>query len=352
VFRQPRGDFPFDFATDPINPQASFLADEQDNLAWAVFGELAYDFSDQLEGTFSLRYDEDERENTTITPEPFLPVSQSGIPQEGSTGEVRTKTWDDLQPRVSLRYSISDTASWYGSLSRGFRSGGFNQTGVETVAMELGFPGVGDTFDQEITETIEVGYKGVYNDGRVTTSFSAFHTEAEGTYFFIFIADNSTQNLGNLLGTDYTGLEFDLAASINDYVDFNLGIGYTDSEITDSLHAPDIGDKAPNVPEYTVNLGLQYRGPTNSSGARFFARGDYQIIGDTAFWDFNQDDTNDRDPVHLLDFRLGWESPNNWAATLWGKNALDEEYHTEYSTGGFVFKAPPARFGIDFTKEF
>jgi iron complex outermembrane receptor protein len=349
VFYEPRGDFPFDFATDPVNPQASFLADSQDNFAWAIFGEIAYDFSDAFELAFSLRYDEDERENTTVTPTAFLP-NVPGFPQ-GATGDVRTNTWDDLQPRLSIRYIASDSMTWYGSLSRGFRSGGFNQTGVGAVASANGFVGVGDLFDQEISETIEGGFKGIFNGGRVSTNLSVFHTQAEGTYFFIFLAANSTQNLGNLLEVEYTGLEFELDANLAEGFDVNLGFGYTDSEITNSLNSSDIGDKAPNVSEYTVNLGAQWARPINSS-TEFFLRGDFQIIGDTAFFDNEQSDTNDRDAVNLLDLRLGIRSPENWAVTLWGRNLLDEEYHTEYSTGGFVFKAQPLTWGIDFTKDF
>ena len=353
VFREPRGDFPFDFATDPVNPQASFLADEQDNFAWAVFGELAYDISDATEIAVALRYDEDERENTTRTPNAFLPNSAiPGVPQ-GAFGEVRTNTWSDLQPRLSLRHIASDRITWYGSIGRGFRSGGFNQTGVGVVAANNGFVGVGDQFDQETTDTIEAGFKGVFNDGRVTTNLSAFHTEAEGTYFFIFIAANSTQNLGNLLETEYTGLEFELAANVARGFDINFGLGLTDSEIKKSLNPSDVGDQAPNVSEYTVNLGAVFTRPTNAfGGADFFLRGDFQIIGNTAFFDNNQAGTNDRDPVNLLDVRLGLQLDDNWAVTVWGRNLLDEDYHTEYSTGGFVFKAQPLTWGVDFSKDF
>ena len=345
VFYEPRGDFPFDTATDPVNPSLTFLADSQDNFAWAVFGELAYDISDAFELAFSLRYDEDERENTTITPTAFL---AGGV---GATGEVRTNTWDDLQPRLSLRYIASDSMTWYGSLSRGFRSGGFNQTGVAVAAAAAGVPGVGDVFDQEIAETIEIGFKGLFNGGRLATNLSAFHTQAEGTYFFIFIQSNSTQNLGNLLETEYTGLEFELSANVAEGFDINLGVGYTDSEITNSLNSSDIGDNAPNVSEYTVNLGANWVRAIGGD-KEFFLRGDFQIIGDTAFFDFEQPDTNDRDPVNLLDVRLGIRARDNWAVTLWGRNLLDEDYHTEYSTFGFVFKAQPLTWGVDFSKDF
>jgi len=349
VYRTPAGNFPTDPSIRPENPQLTFLADSQDNMAWAVFGEIAYDFTDQLEGTISLRYDEDTRENTTETPTAFLP-NVPGFPQ-GATGDVRKNTWDEWQPRFSLRYAASDTATYYASLGRGFRSGGFNQTGVGAVAADSGFVGVGDLFDQETTDTLEVGYKGIYNDGRLTTNVSVFTTEAEGSYFFIFLAANSTQNLGNFLGVDYTGLELEMSARLTDNLDLDFGLGITDSEITDSLNPEDIGDKASNVSDHTVNLGLRYRYPLRN-GANLAFRGDFQRLGKTAFFDNNQPGTNDRDPVNLLDLRVGYEAADDWAITLWGKNVTDEEYHTEYSTGGFVFKALPARWGIDFTKDF
>jgi len=352
VFRQPRGNFPFDFATDPVNPQVTFLADSQDNFAWALFGEMAYDFSDRTEVAFSLRYDEDERENTTLTPTAFLP-NVAGFP-EGFTGEVRSNTWDEWQPKLTWRYKPSDTLSYYASVSRGFRSGGFNQTGVGAVSFANGFLGVGDTFDAEVVDTWEAGIKGQSADGRIRGNFSVYPSKAEGTYFFIFLAANSTQNLGNFGKVDYSGFELDLAASLNEYVNVNFGYGHTNSEIKESETAKDIGDRAPNVSKYTVNAGLDFHMPVASfgDGMETFFRVNYQVIGDTTFFDNNQDDTNDRDPVHLVDFRAGVELPDDWSITLWGKNALDEEYNTEYSTGGFVFKALPARYGLDFVKRF
>lgn len=351
VFKSPRGNFPFDFATDSVNPQVTFLADTQDNFAWAVFGEVAFDISDALEASFSLRYDEDERENRTDTPLAFLP-NVPGFPQ-GATGEVRKETWDDLQPKVTLRYKANENTTWFASGSRGFRSGGFNQTGVGAVASDSGIPGVGDLFDQETTETFEIGFKGVYMNNRVNTSLTAFHTKAEGTYFFVFLAANSTQNLGNLDEVEYQGLEFELDANIAEGFDINVGLGLTDSEIKKSGNASDVGDKAPNVSKYTVNLGAQYHHLISAGGnIEFYVRADFQVIGDTAFFDLQQEDTNDRDPVNLLDMRLGLRAVNNWAVTLWAKNLTDEKYNTEFSTGGFVYKAPPRRWGIDFTKEF
>src|SRR3546814_12715631 len=43
------------------NPTLSFLADNNHNRAWALFGNVAYDLTDRLELSFAGRYDKDRR---------------------------------------------------------------------------------------------------------------------------------------------------------------------------------------------------------------------------------------------------------------------------------------------------
>ena len=73
---------------DPTNPFATntnvtFLADSQSNNAWAVFTDLNWEITSQLELDAAIRYDRDARQNTTETPQHFLP-DPSAI-----SGEVR-----------------------------------------------------------------------------------------------------------------------------------------------------------------------------------------------------------------------------------------------------------------------
>jgi iron complex outermembrane receptor protein len=343
VYHTPRGNFPFDFGSFPIGPQTTFLADAQDNSAWAVFGEIATDLGDRTELSIALRYDEDTRENTTLTPATFLPTP------DAETGEVRKRTWDELQPRITLRYQPSDNLTLYGGVSRGFRSGGFNQTGVGADLMAVAL-GVVDLFDAEVADTIEFGLKSRLAGGRVNLNFSVYDTEAEGSYFFVFLPDSSTQNLGSLGQVDYQGFEFDVTARLTDDFDVYFGYGYTDSEIKE-WNAPNgsaaIGNQAPLVTEDTINLGGLYRHGIGGN-LQFVARADYQRIGDT-WWD--PQNSTVRNPVNLLDLRIGIEG-DSWSIMGWQRNFNDVQYNTEFSPGGFLFKAKPRRWGIDFTKEF
>ena len=235
IYREPRVSLFVD-PTDP-SPQLSLLADEQDNFAWAVFGELAYDFSDTFEASLALRYDEDTRENTTLTQPLYDPTGGIGITE----GEVRERTWDELQPKVTLRYKPTDELTVYGGFSRGFRSGGFNQSGVGAAVPE---PGVEDLFEAQVADTFEVGVKSIFGGGRYSTALSVFHTSFDNAYFFFFDPTTSTQNLGGIPEVDYIGFEFETNARFNDYFDGYLGIGYTDSEIKRAADPADNGNQA------------------------------------------------------------------------------------------------------------
>jgi len=322
------------------NPSATFLADTQNNNAWAVFGDATYELTNQVEFDAALRFDRDSRRNTTDTPTAFLPDPSA------HTGEVRDHTWSKLQPKATLRYKPEDNVTLYGSWSRGFRSGGFNQTGVGAVARANNILGVNDLFEAEVADTVEVGAKGQFLDRRLNAGLSLFRTRSRNGYFFVFLAANSTQNLGNLDAT-YKGAELELAFRATKRLDLYANFGYTDSEITRMADPKVIGNQAPLVSRTTMNVGAQYRQPLpdDLSGTM---RLDFQQIGRT-WWDpYN---VTSRDPVSLVDVRMGLEG-GKWAVSAWSKNLFDKKYNTEFSPGGFLWKALPRLYGVDLTYRF
>jgi iron complex outermembrane receptor protein len=322
------------------NPSATFLADRQDNDAWAVFGDVVIEFTEQFELDVAVRYDEDKRENTTETPTAFLPDPAA------FTGEVRTETFSETQPKFTLRYKPNDDITLYGGWSRGFRSGGFNQTGVGAVADASGIAGVNDIFQAEVADTWEVGFKGQFLDRRLNLGLALFDTESTNGYFFVFLAANSTQNLGNL-DADYTGAEFEISARVTDGFELFGSVGYTDSEITNMEDPSVIGNQAPLVSRVTGNLGAQWRQPINDS-LDFMLRADYRHIGET-WWEPYSVTT--RDAIDLVDLRIGLEG-DKWGVTAWSQNLTDEEYNAEFSPGGFLFRALPLRYGLEFSYSF
>jgi iron complex outermembrane receptor protein len=335
---------------DPTNPFANntnvtFLADSQNNNAWAVFADATYEFNPQWELDVALRYDSDTRQNTTDTPQQFLPDPAA------KTGEVRKRTWSEPQPKATLTYKPVDYVTVYGGWSRGFRSGGFNQTGVGAVAAAQTPPvkGVNDTFEAEVADTWEIGAKTQWFDRRLSANIALYHTKSTNGYFFVYLPANSTQNLGNIDAT-YKGGEIELTAKPTDRLDVYASFGYTDSEITGMAAPSDptvIGKQAPLVSQHTINAGALYRQPLGA-GLTGTIRLDFQNIGRT-WWDpYN---VTSRDPVSLLDLRLGVQA-EKWTVTAWSRNLTNKIYNAEFSPGGFLWRAPPRRYGVDFDYRF
>ena len=207
------------------------------------------ELTDNMQFDAALRYDQDKRKNTTETPTPSCPIPAAQAP-----GEVRTKTWGELQPKATLRYKPADNITLYTSWSRGFRSGGFNQTGVGAVANASGIAGVNDLFDAEVADTFEIGVKGRSGRGRIDAGLVDLQHQVANGYFFVFLAANSTQNLGNL-DIQLNGFELEVNARPATWLELHAAYGLTDSKITEMEDPSVKGNEAPLVSRDTLNLG-------------------------------------------------------------------------------------------------
>jgi iron complex outermembrane receptor protein len=348
----------YPIGSSSLNPQYSFLADGQNNFAWAAYLDTSTTITKQVELSANVRFDQDQRKDTSQTPAAFFTAFGLPVP----TGQ-REHTFEGWQPQFILKYTPSDDLTLYTSYSRGFRSGGFNQIGVGPSAVANGFAGVGDTFKAEHDESYEAGFKSRLFDGLVTLNGSAYLNYSKNGYFFVYLASNSTQNLGNIPETRYEGFDFDATWRVSHDIQVDAGFGYTDSKVTkyyDSTFPQydfRVGEQAPLVSKYTANLGVQYE-PQITDKLHLLVRMDNSLVGPTYFWEsdpnaafFGAPPVITRNPVYLLDARVGIEG-KDWSLIFWGKNLNNNIYNAEYSPGGFVFKALPRRWGVDVTKRF
>jgi len=108
-----------------------------------------------------------------------------------------------------------------------------------------------------------------------------------------------------------------------------------------------IGNRPPLLTKDTINAGFQIHQPLGG-GVNGVLRFDYQMIG-TTWWDpYN---VTSRDPVNLLDLRAGLEG-ERWSVTAWSKYLTNKLYNEEFSPGGFLWRALPRRYGVDFLYKF
>ncbi len=315
----------------------SFLADDNENAAFALFGQLNYDVTERFEASLALRYDKDERIQTTS---PF----HTG----GPANERRKTSFDKLQPKVTLRYQAADNINVFGSYSEGFRSGQFNQTGTAAAAVAAGVDGVFDVVGQEETRAFEIGLKAQLMNGLANLNLALFSTEVDGQQYFLFFAPTSSQVLAGIDRVDLFGGEAELSAVVTDGLEVYVAYGFINSEIKEyAVNSAFVGNKAPYVPRDTINLGFQYGTPITDE-IQLVLRADYERRG-KQFWD--PDNSSARNAVGLINARAGVKG-ERWALTFWSKNLGDKKYLAEYVSGGFVHLAPPLSYGIELTYNF
>lgn len=219
---------------DPRNPTLSFFADDNQNEAWAAFGNVALDATDRLEIAVALRYDEDQRRQRVS------PLNSGGVP-----GAVNERSFSKFQPKGSLRYQASPNLNFYGSWGVGFRSGQFNQNGVGAAAAAAGIIGVEDAVQQEETETLDVGVKSEWLNDRLRINAGAFRSTVDGQHYFVFVGQVGAQVLVSIDEVELTGAELEAVANLGHGLDAYVAYGVTSSEIKSyRLNPANVGNDA------------------------------------------------------------------------------------------------------------
>lgn len=401
---------------DPAGPNPTDLLfwDEFSTEVFAVFGEVSFDVRDDMEVSVALRYDDEERDvdnlvpsvnasgfnvNTlnpvTFQPGPINPAFNAALDPIPS----RSASFDQLQPKVSWRWAATDEVNMYASWGIGFRSGGFNSlgsrallefwfnsTGAGCPTVPLSAPGecvdaglqIRDEYDKEKSSAFEVGLKTQWLDRRLNVNAALFRTEIDDNQFFEFFAGpfGILRVVTTIEEATIQGFEADFNYLATENWSVFGGLGLLDSEIDRNDNRPlSVGNDVPQAPETTWNLGSEVTIPWGGD-KQFFARADYQHVGDTWFHTLQGEETpsiwqvffpalgsipsdfsrSQRDSYGTLNLRAGIES-DNWSLAVWGRNITDESYLEEVIPapefgGSFNHEAAADSYGAEFTLRF
>ncbi|MEE2922289.1 MAG: TonB-dependent receptor [Pseudomonadota bacterium] len=333
---------------------------QRDTTTYAVFGEATYRFTDKFSVTGGLRYTVEEKEATLDS----LLVFGTGTPPNGATIPLIPETmvsdeWDAWSGRVLAKYEFTPDSMVYGSVSRGFRSGGFN-LGAFFDPNEL------TTVDPEFLTSYELGLKTTVLDGRLRANMAVFMYDYTDLQVFTFTQGSSTANpiviaLENAANADVSGFEGEFTALPLDDMMLTLGVGYLDATYKDYLSniAGDLsGNRLPGAPEWNINFAGQYdiHLPDNFV---LTPRVEYVFV-DQRYYDPNElEAISSRGSHDLFNARLTFRPTDaNWQISLWGKNLADEDYIVDAgdltATFGFIptYYGERRRFGIEAKVEF
>ncbi|MCG8370957.1 MAG: TonB-dependent receptor, partial [Proteobacteria bacterium] len=319
-------------------PTLAYADDAGHSDAYAVYGNLSYNFSDALQAVVSLRYDSEERTRTDVA------YGWSPNP-----GEFVEKTWSELQPKASISYAFSDGQMIYATVGRGFKSGGFNPTGTAASMRQFNPDStIKDIVDASVVDSVEVGYKAMLLDQRLRFSLAGFYQTIENAQSFEYNLALAFNGISTAKEGRVKGVEVEAEWAVTNRLTLAANYGLQDSELTDFPDDRTLeGNWLPNVPRNTGNVGGQWQVPL-SGGWTASARVNYRIEG-ARYFNWPNTPGTKRDSVDLLDAQFAIRN-DRFSFMLWGKNLTDELYFDDYvpviPIAGAAYKAPLRTYGL------
>jgi outer membrane receptor protein involved in Fe transport len=233
----------------------------------------------------------------------------------------------DVSPSLSVRYAPSEQLSIYTRAANGFRPGYGMRLNYPTACYpELAALGIDPNADAIVESdslwSYEVGLKGRFLDGRVSTNISAYRIDWQDLQLSIAL-DCGFNVAGNAGKVKNNGAEFEMVTLLTPNLTTQLSIGYVDAKLGDDVPTlgGSSGDRLINVPKLSYALGAQYDWRVREHGA--FARLDYAYQGDSYFG-FRFIESQRKPAYGLLSGRLGMDI-GDFQVALYGKNLLNED---------------------------
>jgi len=328
---------------------------------WAVYADMTYQLTEKMDVSVGARYTVDKKEAATdIQGGGAVWAVVTPTPVKGK------KDWEDFSPRVTLRYFTDNDMMLFGSVSQGYKAGGF---GTDDVASSIpsanpyistALPDAAlDSFDPETIMSYEIGAKGDLAGGRVQYGLSTYYYNYKDLQTVIVEAGKViVENVGEV---DGMGVELDLRAAINDNWDVFMGAAWSDTDIsgismdvcTEPSGSNCEGNRLAFNPDLTVSGGINAHYPLN--GGEVFAGLDFSWQ-DKYYSELENTDRSTVDSVGFVNLRTGWNSKQNWSVSVYVENVFDEKsFSARGSLGsGGVNTAPtlPRTAGMDVSYSF
>jgi iron complex outermembrane receptor protein len=329
---------------------------KNDATSWALYAQATYPLAERWNLTGGLRYSYDEKK-IVVSNERF-----SGIPLllQAFDPTSAKEDWNHLSWRLALDYRFNDDVMAYGSISTGFKSGGF--TGAASTQERATTP-----FDEETATSYEIGLKALWANRRLQTNLAAFYVnyddlqvtrffQPEGGIFGEFITENAGK-------AKPKGIELEFVGLITDSFQVGGSFAYLNAKYSEFFGTPDVtgggdfsGNRMRQAPKYSFYIYASYVFTLQNS-SQISAKVDY-AYQDDMFFDPNNNPITIAPSYDLWNARLAWTSASDrWEVAGWIKNIGDEDYiHHTFSQRGsriaFGRFGPPRHYGVTVTYKY
>lgn len=269
------------------------------------------------------------------------------------------QTFTELLPKFSVMYSFDETRNLYLTITKGYKSGGFNTQIFSDVLQQkmMNRMGIGEVYDvqrgiaykPEYSWNYEIGGHFSCMEGAVRGDFALFYIDCRDQQLTVFPEGQVTGRLMTNAGrTRSFGGEASLLATLWRNLDLQVAYGYTRATFVkfDTGKADYAGNFIPYAPQHTLYAGASYTLRTSWNWLEYVI---FRVAANGAgriYW--NEANTFSQPFYALLEASIRFEH-RHWAVDVWGRNLTDTRYDTFYfmSIGNsFLQRGRPRTFGV------
>ncbi|MBA4306913.1 MAG: hypothetical protein C0429_09285 [Sphingopyxis sp.] len=286
----------------------------------AGYGELSYRLTPELKITVGARYTH-ERKRLALQRQ-YLPIA-GGAPVDFVPLTEPRISFDNFSPRFVVEYQASEAILGYASLTKGFKSGGFNNFPANPVAAAT-------PFSPEKITSYEAGFKGTFLDRKLRLNASAFLYDYSNLQVFAPI-DTGGQvpvvQITNAAKARVKGFEIELQANPVSNLRLFANYAHLASRYREfQFGTLDLsGNALPRAPRDTLNLAAEWSPPLNDT-LDLNLRGEYVYSSNLFFSPFNDPDLQTGN-VGLFNASLRLENnKHGWSLSLYGRNLTNKHY--------------------------
>jgi outer membrane receptor protein involved in Fe transport len=340
------------------NPDLYFATmQERNDEETAIFGELTYQFTDQLSGTAGVRFFDHESTLEGFTGSFFSCFNDQGNRLGGPSGSVSCGAGldsdeDDQTIKLNLTYDFNEDFMAYVTFSEGFRPGGANR--FET-------PVIPAIYKSDLVTNYELGWKATFADNTVRFNGSVYFMEWEDIQFTRFDPTVSLVGLtANAGEAEISGIEGDVLWMVNENWEISAAFSINEAELSQDYtrdttpgatpDAPD-GTDLPFTPDLKYSLSTRYQFDIGNFPS--FAQVSYNYT-DESYNDMFPSARLNQSDYSLVNASVGLDG-GSWTVELFANNLTNEEAELfRYTRGGDdrVTANRPRTIGVRFSHRF
>lgn len=178
-------------------------------------------------------------------------IEKSGtvIPKNDFSDKLNFK---QVTPKFTLQYTTKSEQNIYGSITRGYKAGGFNTSFDELSET---------TFKPEYSWNYELGAKLNFFDRRLTTELALFYIDWKHQQVYQPLASGTGRKLTNIGNSASKGVEFSITGQPINGLTLQANYGYTKAYYKDYVYNSKVnynGNRLPLVPDHTLSVMANY----------------------------------------------------------------------------------------------